>query len=135
MEALVDHVLRPLGPGGDRGVRTRVHDLVSDEPIHDAPVLVPVDAVVLVDGTFLQRPELDGGWDQVIYVDTDPAVALDRARQRDAALFGSPDAVVEMYTTRYHPACALYIAEVDPRRRADVVIGNDDPAHPALLRR
>ena len=35
---------------------------------------------------------------------------------------------------RYHPACALYAAEVDPVRRADVVIGNDDFAAPVLRR-
>ena len=130
--SLAENVLRPLGPGGDRRIRTRVHDLASDEPVHDASALVPVDAVVLVDGTFLQRPELHGGWDQVVYVDTDPAVALARARQRDAALFGSPDAVEQMYALRYHPACALYAAEADPVGRADVVIGNDDVAAPVL---
>ena len=133
--ALAEHVLLPLGPGGDRRIRTRVHDLASDAPVQAAPVLVPVDAVVLVDGTFLQRPELDDGWDQVVYVDTDPTVALARARRRDAAQFGSPEAVETMYAIRYHAACALYAAEADPVRRAAVVIGNDDLAHPVLLLR
>ncbi len=134
VEALMEQVLTPLGPGGARRIRTRVHDLASDRPVSDPPVLIPTDAVVLIDGTFLQRPELDGGWDQVVYVETDRAVALSRARQRDAAMFGSPEAVEEMYNMRYHPACALYAAEVDPVRRADVVIGNDDFAAPVLRR-
>jgi uridine kinase len=132
--ALRRFVLEPLGPGGSRQIRTRVHDLASDAPVDDESTTVPPDAVILVDGTFLQRPELDGGWDQAVYVDTDPAVARARARQRDAALFGSPEAVEEMYLTRYHPACALYIAERDPVRRATVVIGNDDVAGPVLRR-
>jgi uridine kinase len=132
--ALRQLVLGPLGPDGSRRIRTRVHDLATDAPVEDEATTVPPDAVVLVDGTFLQRPELDGGWDQVVYVDTDPAVARARARQRDAALFGSPEAVEEMYLTRYHPACALYVAECDPVRRATVVIGNDDVAGPVLRR-
>lgn len=132
--ALRQLVLDPLGPGGSRRIRTRVHDLATDAPVEDEPTTVPPDAVVLVDGTFLQRPGLDGGWDQVVYVDTDPAVARARARQRDAALFGSPEAVEEMYVTRYHAACALYVAECDPVRRATVVIGNDDLAAPVLRR-
>ena len=39
-----------------------------------------------------------------------------------------------MYRTRYHPACALYVAECDPVRRAGVVIGNDDVDRPVLRR-
>jgi uridine kinase len=115
-------------------IRTRVHDLATDQPVAEAPVRVPSDGIVLVDGTFLQRPGLDGLWDEVVYVDTDPVVARARARQRDAALFGSPEAVEEMYATRYHPACALYAAAVDPVARATVVLGNDDLAHPELRR-
>lgn len=132
--ALADHVLVPLGPGGSRQIRTRVHDLATDQSIDEPPETVPPEAVVLVDGTFLQRPELAGHWDQVIYVDADPTVARARARQRDAALFGSPEAVEKLYATRYHPACALYIAEVDPVGHADIVIGNDDLDRPKLRR-
>jgi uridine kinase len=131
---LTEQVLVPLGPGGSRQIRTQVHDLATDRPLDGAPVTIPPEAVVLVDGTFLQRPELDGSWDQVIYIDTDPVVARARARERDADLFGSPEAVEEMYATRYHPACALYIAECDPVQRADMLVGNDDPQHPVLVR-
>ena len=38
-----------------------------------------------------------------------------------------------MYATRYHPACTRYLAECDPVRGADVLIGNGDP-HPVLFR-
>lgn len=81
----------------------------------------------------LQRPELHGGWDQVVYVDTDPAVVLAGARQRDAARFGDPDAVEQMYALRYQPACAVH-RRGDPVGRADVVIGNGDVAAPVLRR-
>jgi uridine kinase len=130
-DQVVDHLL--AAHPGDRQIRTSVHDLVTDQPLDEAPVTVPADAVVLVDGTFLQRPGLDGLWDRVLYVDTDPAVARTRARDRDAVLFGSPEAVEEMYAVRYHPACALYGAECDPVRRADLVIRNDDLDDPVLV--
>jgi hypothetical protein len=58
--ALAELVLIPLGPGGDRRYRTRVIDLASDAEIGEAPVEAPADAVVIVDGSFLQRPELAG---------------------------------------------------------------------------
>jgi uridine kinase len=64
--ALAEQVLRPLGPGGDRRIRTRVHDLESDQQIDAEPTTVPVEALAIVDGTFLQRAELDGLWDEVV---------------------------------------------------------------------
>jgi uridine kinase len=134
LAALAEHVLRPLGPGGDRRIRTRVHDLQSDQPIESEPVLVPAEAVVIVDGTFLQRPELQGLWDLVIYIETNPATARARAAVRDAALFGSAAAVEQIYRMRYHAACALYAEDADPVRRADIVIDNNDLGHPVLRR-
>jgi uridine kinase len=132
--ALAEHVLRPLGPGGDRRIRTRVHDLESDQPIDEEPVVVPGDAVVVVDGTFLQREELHGLWDQVIYIDTDPGIAVTRAAQRDAAMFGGVTAVEQIYRTRYHAACELYAMDSDPIRTADIVVCNNDLDHPVLRR-
>ena len=135
LAALAAHVLRPLGPGGDRRIRTRVHDLQSDQPIESEPVLVAAEAFVIVDGTFLQRPELQGLWDQVIYIDADPPREPGaRAAERDAALFGGAAAVEQIYRMRYHAACALYAEDVDPVRRAGIVIDNNDLDHPVLRR-
>ena len=132
--ALADLVLRPLGPGGDRRIQPRVHDLESDQRIDNEPVTVPAEAVVLVDGTFLQRTELGGLWDAVIYVDTDPRTALARAIQRDAALFGGAAATEQIYQMRYHAACARYVEDANPVRRATIVIDNNDLEHPVLRR-
>jgi uridine kinase len=88
--ALAEYVLRPLGPGGDRRVRPCFHDLESDQPIDAEPIPVPAAALVIIDGTFLLRAELDGLWDEMIYIDTDSRIARARAVQRDAALFGGP---------------------------------------------
>ena len=132
--ALAEHVLRPLGPGGDRRIRPRIHDLESDRQIDTEPITVPAEAVVIIDGTFLQRAELDGLWDEVIYVDTEPRTARARAAQRDAALFGGVVPVVQIYRTRYHAACALYAEEAEPVRRAGILLDNNDLDHPVLRR-
>jgi len=130
--ALAEYVLRPLGPGGDRLIRIRIHDLESDQRIDAEPVSVPADAVVLVDGTFLQRAELHGLWDEVIYIETDLATARARAAERDSALFGGAAAAEQMYRMRYHAACELYARDADPVRRAGIVIDNNDLDHPVL---
>jgi uridine kinase len=130
--AFAREVLVPLGPGGSRRYRTAIRDLASDEPIDEAPVEAPEDAVVIVDGSFLRRPELVDLWDHRIYVDTTLEVARRRGTQRDASLFGGVARAEELYDARYHAACRLYLAAVDPARRATVVVENDDPAHPSL---
>jgi uridine kinase len=130
--AFVDHVLVPLGPGGNRRYRRRVHDLATDEVVDDDPIQAMGDAVVLVDGSFLQRPELDPHWDYRIFVNTSFEVARRRAVYRDADLLGGEEAAAELYELRYHPACRLYLESVRPEVRADVVIDNDDPERPTV---
>ena len=131
---LADHVLEPLGPEGSGTYRTAIHDLETDQPLGGPRVRAAPDAVLVVDGTFLQNPVLLGLWDEVVYLDTDVAVAEDRAAGRDVHLFGSPQAVREAYRGRYHAACRLYADEVDPLGRAGIVVGNDDLDHPQLRR-
>ena len=45
-----------------------------------------------------------------------------------------PGAAEEIYRTRYHAACALYATDVDPARRAGILIDNNDLDHPVLRR-
>jgi uridine kinase len=128
-------VLDPLGPGGDGWYRGAVHDLATDEVL-DAPAThLGADGVVVVDGTFLQRPELAGRFDVVVWVDTPWDVARRRGATRDAALFGGYDTALDLYDQRYHAACRRYLAEVPAAERADAVVHNADPAHPTLVLR
>lgn len=127
-------VLAPLGPGGDRRYRGRIIDLASDEQIDEPPVTAPTDAVLIVDGSFLQRSELAHLWDEVVFADTSFLVARRRGTTRDAALFGGLEQAEDAFDNRYHAACRQYLAETDPATRAGIVIGNDDVAHPELRR-
>jgi uridine kinase len=133
VDAFVREVLRPLGPAGNRRYRTQVLDLASVRPVADAPLEAPADAVLLVDGTFLHRPELVEHWDRTIFVDTAFDLARDRGVRRDAELFGGPEAATRAYDLRYHPASRLYLDSVNPRQRATVVFGNDEPAVPTVV--
>jgi uridine kinase len=45
---------------------------------------MPNDGVLIVDGVFALRPELDSGWDLRIWIDIDPEVALHRSTTRDS---------------------------------------------------
>jgi hypothetical protein len=79
------------------------------------------DAVLVVDGSFLQR---DLVWDEVVFVDTPFEVALARGSRRDAALLGGEEAARVAFTRRYHAASRRYLSEVAPAARATVVLAD-----------
>ncbi len=130
--ALADYVLAPVGPAGDRVYRERVIDLATDEPVTEAPRLAPPDAVVIVDGSFLQRPEVRTLWDIRVFVDTSFPIALERGVAREAAAMGGAVQARKAYEDRYHAAAHLYLDRECPRERADVVVENNDIAHPRV---
>ena len=132
-DAFRQSVLTPLGPGGSRQYLPRVHDLATDQPTHEQPGSAAGDAVVIVDGSFLQNEQLDSLWDEVVYVDTSFAVARDRGIQRDATLFGGVEQAGELYATRYHAAARLYLDEVHPAEQASICLNNDTVSAPGLL--
>ncbi|MEV7405368.1 hypothetical protein AB0N93_33870 [Streptomyces sp. NPDC091267] len=127
-------VLTPLGPGGDRRYRARIIDLASDQQIDEPPVTAPAAAVLIVDGSFLQRGELAQLWDEVVFAESSFLVARRRGATRDATLFGGLEQAENAFDNRYHAACRYYLAETDPATRASIVIGNDDVDHPELRR-
>lgn len=119
-------LLEPMGPGGDGRVA-----LCSIDPLtqidHSADVTAAADnAVLIVDGVFAFRPEIDAHWDLRIWVQVDEATSLRRGGARDG-----DDTV---HRERYLPAERLYLAEADPVPRVQVLIDNTDLATPVLLR-
>jgi uridine kinase len=131
-EQMLASLLDPLGPGGSRVYRVACFDFGADKPSHPDPVLAKEDAVLLLDGVFLLRPELREAWDFSVFVTASFEVTLQRARQRDASQFGSGAAVERRYRTRYIPGQELYFAEAQPELIADVVVINDHPSAPLL---
>jgi uridine kinase len=133
--AAVRHaVLDPLGPTGDRRYRTAVFDHGTDQPVDQPPRTAPDDALLIFDGVFLLRPELRRDWDIAVFVDIAEDETLRRALVRDAAAMGGPDEVRTRYDRRYLPAQRLYRADAHPEQAADVVIRNDRPAAPVVVR-
>jgi uridine kinase len=127
-------LLVPLGPGGSRRYRGAAFDFRTDSPIDESPREAPRDAILLCDGVFACRPELNDCWDFRIFVEVDLAEAVRRGSRRAG---GDPDAVAALqrrYWTRYVPGQRLYLEGVRPRGLADVVVENSDPAHTRLIR-
>lgn len=132
-DALAERVLRPLGAGGDLTYATAVHDLATDAVLTGCVAQADPGAVVLFDCTFLQRSELRHLWDQVVFLDVSRPVARARGIARDADALGGEPAAAAAYDARYLAGWDLYVADVDPRKRADLVIHHDDPAQPHMV--
>jgi uridine kinase len=127
-------LLGPLGPGGDRRYRYQIIDLATDAAVAGAWATAGPADVLIVDGSFLQRPELRDGWDEVVFLDVSFDVARARGVARDAASLGGHDAAVAAFEQRYHAAGRRYLAEVDPLAQATIVIDNNDLQEPVLRR-
>jgi uridine kinase len=91
-------------------------------------------APLVVDGVFLQRPQLRPLWTLTVWLDIPPAETLRRAVVRDLDRFGSAAEVERRYRARYLPAQDLYRAEAHPLESADVVLDMSDPQAPVVVR-
>lgn len=79
--------------------------------------------MLVLDGLFLRRDELQAYWDFSVWLEVPFAVAAARMARRDGR---SPDPD-DPSMGRYVGGQRLYLAECQPDRRADLVVDNSDP--------
>ena len=132
--ALIENLLLPLGPNGNRQYRTASFDLHRDRPVNQPFKTAPADAILLVDGIFLLRPELLPYWDLTIYIEADFTTTVQRGIARDEEIFGSILKAAHRYRERYVPGQKLYLQESNPLDRADIIIENNQIDTPKILR-
>lgn len=124
LDAIRALLLEPLGPNGNLRYAVATFDLQRDERLEPEMLTASSDAVLIVDGTFLQREELRSGWDFVVFLDVPEEEARRRGVARDSAAVGGEAHVRSLYDRRYGPAFNRYETECGPVGRADVVIDN-----------
>ena len=134
-EALKADLLEPLGEGGNRRYRTEKFDFRDNRAVEGMWHVADEHSILIVDGVFLQRPEINAYWDMRIWVDIPFEVALARACQRDLELFGSVETVQARYRKRYFPGQQLYFDQCKPKLKAHLIVENSDPLHPSLDRK
>lgn len=115
LSGLTREVFEPLAPGGSGRVLPSLWDAQADRASRARYVDVPINGVVLVDGSLLlgraPRPDIAVH----LYLG---AGALERGTSAE-----------DRWTL---PAFARYQREIDPPALADVVVRMDDPRHPAM---
>ncbi len=131
---LTTSLLEPLGPAGDRRYRISAFDHINDRLVQSGLQTAVNETILIFDGVFLLRPELSGCWDYRIFLQVDFETALSRAVLRDRKLFGSRQEIESRYAQRYFPGQQLYLDQSCPHARAELVIDNNDPEQPLILR-
>jgi uridine kinase len=134
-EAVILYLLKPLGPDGDRLYRISIFDHTTDTTLTSDTRTASENDILVFDGVFLLRPELNPFWDFRIFVNVSIEAAIERAVKRDGLWMGGENEARRLYETRYFPGQRIYMEECDPTSLADVVVGNDDPMAPTLLLR
>ncbi|WP_353510923.1 uridine kinase [Intrasporangium sp.] len=121
-------VLEPFRRG--EPVTPAVNDVEQDRRVDVPAVPVQADTVLLVDGIFLQRPELHSAWDATLFVDVPFEVSVPRGNTRFPGLHDSdPEAESN---SRYVRGQRIYLDEVRPRERATWVLDNTDLRRPRI---
>lgn len=109
LDAFRRAVVEPFRAG--REIRTAVHDVATDEAVFPDPVEPADDAVLLVDGVFLRRPELQQVFDAVVLVTAPVEITVPRGNAR-FSLPAEQDHPGHPDNARYVGAQALYAYEV-----------------------
>lgn len=114
-------LVEPFRMGGSTAFVTAAFDTGRDAEIEPKWTTGPDDAILIIDGVFLNRPELRGLWNYSIWLD----VPRDLAGRHAQPQAGSDDA-----GERLSGGQNLYWAEARPRTAAVAIIDNTDVEHP-----
>ena len=120
-------LLDPFRTAGSTGFVLAGFDERRDQVIHQPKwITAGTDALLLIDGPFLNRPDLAGLWNYSVWLTTQPEVGLARFAEWEGI---NPDPDNDL-ARRQLGADALYIADADPSTRASAIIDNTDVDHP-----
>ncbi|MBD3943906.1 uridine kinase [Microbacterium sp. NEAU-LLC] len=114
---------------GTTGFQLVAFDVSRDAPVESQWVTAPRDAVLVIDGIFLHRPELRELWDWSVWLDAPFSATFARMAIRDGS-DPDPDAPAN---ARYRQGQQLYLDEAQPREAASLVVDNSDLAHPRIV--
>lgn len=133
IEGIITYLLAPLKKNGR--YTQKIFDYESDSHIEVVVSQAPADAIVVIDGVFLQRPEFRDFWDYTVLLEVSDEMAIKRGSFRDAVRIGDVESAKQKYINRYIASQKIYYDECHPKERASIVINNSDYDNPAILDR
>lgn len=117
---LVKEILLPIKNGSKIDRLIELYDKENDNYILES-IDISQGCILILEGIFLQRKELKGYLDFIIYIDTPKELRLKRVLQRDAYI-GEIEDINNKYNRRYFPAEERYLSEYSPIENANLVL-------------
>lgn len=101
---------------------------------NEQEIIINKDDLILFDGVFLYRKEINDFWNFRIFIEADFETILNRVttRKRDLEYFKTEDLLLTKYHKRYIPGQKIYLRTVSPELKADVIIDNNDYCNPYI---
>lgn len=132
-DSFITNVILPFQQQGQ--YVTKVFDLDQDKPLMQKTRHVPPNAVLIVEGIFLNRPQLAAFWHYSIYLHVSVETSLARNLERSNAAndLEKMKEIETKFFSRYRPGQELYILEANPAHKASMVIDNNDYLSPAII--
>lgn len=114
-------LIEPFRMGGSTAFVTKAFDVATDTKVQPKWRTGPASALLIVDGIFLNRPELRGLWNYSVWLDLSRGLADEGLIERDGSGAVGPTLA---------GARSLYWEEAAPRTQATAIIDNSDVDHP-----
>jgi phosphoglycolate phosphatase-like HAD superfamily hydrolase/uridine kinase len=130
-ETIIGKLLEPARAGNTVDEFIAAFDIEKDECGEECYYHIDGDTVVVLEGLFLERPEVRRFLDFSIWLDISLEECLKRAEKRDIPRFGED--FMKKYHTKYIPAQKRFMAERHPKENADLVVDNSVFLWPKIL--
>ena len=127
-------LLEPASPTADGVVALCSIDPLTQIDHSAVTTPMPSNGVLIVDGVFAFRPEIDSYWDLRVWIEIAAELSVRRGIARDGAMDGTAEGSENLYRDRFLVGEQLYIEEVDPRSFVEVIVDNTDFDRPRLVR-
>ncbi len=113
-------IIQKLKSGSNQNFEIELYDKDNDNYFTKI-YSVEQKTVIIVEGIFLQRKELQGIFDYMIYIDIPEDIRMNRVLKRDTYI-GNEQQIIDKYQNRYFPAERHYFTEYCPNQTADFLI-------------
>ncbi len=117
---LIEEIIKPIRWGNHLKKEIELYDKDSDT-YHLHQIDLSIGSIIIIEGVFLQREELKGVFDDMIYIDVPEEIRWNRVLARDGYI-GDAHQIQEKYENRYFPAEHYYLKIFAPKENADYVV-------------
>lgn len=131
LDLIKNNILNPIVENKNLKGKIKTLNLMSDAYDMERSFDIDEETVVLFEGVFIYREELNGYFDYRILIKVPFEESRRRGEIRDVPLYGMD--VLRKYDEKYLPAQKKYFEEIDPENISDLVIDNSDWNNPKIL--